>query len=64
MARMYIRPIDLIVLIALSMYAGEQTLTRGFGVAMAVANAVIGFLAGLGTLLLVRKVKKILKKKR
>jgi len=64
MARMDIRPIDLLLLIALSMYAGVWTLTQGFGVAMAIANAVIGFLAGLGTLLLARKVKKTLKKKR
>jgi hypothetical protein len=64
MARMDIRPIDLLLLIALSMNAGVWTLTQGFGVAMAIANAVIGFLAGLGTLLLARKVKKTLKKKR
>jgi hypothetical protein len=64
MARMDIRPIDLLLLIALSMYAGVWTLTRGFGVAMAIANAMIGFLAGLGTMLLARKVKKTLKKKR
>jgi hypothetical protein len=63
MARMDIRPIDLILLIGISINLGVWTLTKGLGVAMAIANAVIGFLAGLGTLLLARKVKKIVKKK-
>jgi hypothetical protein len=64
MAGIDIRPVDLILLTALSVYSGVSTLTQGFGVVMAIMNAMVAFLAGLGTLLLVRKVKRILRKKR
>jgi len=63
MAGMDIRPIDLILLITLSIFLGVQAFTWGANVAEAVLDAVIGFLAGLGTLLLVRKVRKIVRKK-
>ena len=52
------------LLIALGIYSWVQTLTWGLGVVMATVNAMIAVLIGLGTLLLVRRVKKILRKKR
>jgi threonine/homoserine/homoserine lactone efflux protein len=64
MAGLDIRPIDLMLLIALGIYSWVQTLTWGLGVVMATVNAMIAVLTGLGTLLLVRKLKKIVRKKR
>jgi hypothetical protein len=64
MAGLDLRPIDLMLLIALGIYSWVQTLTWGLGVVMATVNAMIAVLIGLGTLLLVRRVKKILRKKR
>jgi len=48
MARRKIHPCDLILLTSISVYVGTQTLTQGFGIAMAIANAIMGFLVGWG----------------
>ena len=63
MAGMDIRPIDLILLISVSVFLVVQALSWGANVAEAVLDAVIGFLAGLGTMLLLRKLRKIVRKK-
>jgi hypothetical protein len=61
--RVELHPLDLLLALSWGAICFMQAFTQRLNVAEAILNAVIGFLAVLGTMLLVRKVMKIVKKK-
>ena len=62
MVRVEIRTVDLLFALFWGLVSGLQAFTRGFNVVEAILGTVTGFLATLGVVLLVRKVKKKLRK--